>query len=246
MSVSEVWPVARGPLESAALVDLYPRDPGPILRVNFVSSIDGAATLEGLSGGLSGPADKQIFATLRMVCDALVVGAGTVRQEKYDGLRLDPAGRAWRRAHGLAEFPLMVVVSGTLDLDLRQLVFADAPVRPIVLTHAAAPAERRAAVAAVADVITAGDTAVDLPAALAALHERGATQLLSEGGPKLLGALTAADLVDELCLTVSPVLAGPGAGRITAGPTGPPRSMALRSILSAQSMIFLRYAKSGI
>ena len=246
MSVSEVWPVARGPLETGTLVELYPRNPEPTLRVNFVTSIDGAATLQGLSGGLSGPADKQIFGTLRMVCDALVVAAGTVREEKYDALRLGPESRAWRRSHGLAEFPLMVVVSGSLDFDLRQLIFSDAPIRPVVLTHAAAPAAGRAAVAEVADVLTVGDDAVDLAAALAALHERGATQVLSEGGPHLLGALTAADLVDELCLTVSPLLAGAGAGRITAGPAGAARSMALRSILSAQSMIFLRYARSGL
>jgi riboflavin biosynthesis pyrimidine reductase len=246
VSVTEVWPVVRGPLEREALVELYPRNAEPTLRVNFVSSIDGAATLEGLSGGLSGPADKQIFGTLRMVCDALVVAAGTVRAEKYDALRLGPESRAWRTAHGLAEFPLMVVVSGSLDLDPEQLIFADAPIRPIVVTHAAAPPGRRAAVEKVAEIITVGDEVVDLPVALAALHERGATQVLSEGGPHLLGALTAADVVDELCLTVSPLLAGAGAGRITAGPTSPPREMSLRSILSAGPMLFLRYARPGL
>jgi len=245
VSVTEVWPSARGPLEREQLVELYPRNAEPTLRVNFVSSIDGAATLAGLSGGLSGPADKQIFGTLRMVCDALVVAAGTVRAEKYDALRLGPAGRAWRTAHGLAEFPLMVVVSGSLDLDPQQLIFSDAPIRPIVVTHAAAPPERRAALKRVADIVVAGDEVVDLSVALAALHERGATQVLSEGGPHLLGALTAADLVDELCLTVSPLLAGAGAGRITAGPASSPREMSLRSILSAGPMLFLRYARTG-
>lgn len=239
MIVQEV----TGGSDPAALVAFYPRSPGPALRVNFVSSIDGAATLQGVSGGLSGPADKQIFNTLRMACDALVVAAGTVRQENYDALRLTPAGRAWRRDQGLPEFPLMVIVSGSLDLDPAQLIFSDAPIRPIVVTHAAAPAERRAAVAEVADIITAGSEQVDLAAALTALHERGATQLLCEGGPHLLGALTAADLVDELCLTVSPLLAGAGAGRITAGSPAAPREMSLRGILRAQDMLFLRYAR---
>jgi riboflavin biosynthesis pyrimidine reductase len=232
--------------DPAALVAFYPRSPGPTLRVNFVSSIDGAATLEGVSGGLSGPADKQVFTTLRMVCDALVVAAGTVRQENYDALRLTAQARSWRRDRGLPEFPLMVIVSGSLDLDPAQLVFSDAPIRPIVITHAGAPAQRRATVAEVADIITAGSDQVDLPAALAALHERGATQLLCEGGPHLLGALTAADLVDELCLTLSPLLAGSGAGRITAGTPSPPREMSLRGILSAQDMLFLRYARPGL
>jgi riboflavin biosynthesis pyrimidine reductase len=139
----------------------------------------------------------------------------------------------------------MVVVSGSLDLDPAQAVFADAPVRPVVFTHAAAPAERRAALSEVADVVSVGDTAVDLTAMARELHGRGATQLLSEGGPHLLGALTAADLVDELCLTVSPLLAGPGAGRITAGPPSAPRPMTLRHVLTADGALLMRYARSA-
>jgi riboflavin biosynthesis pyrimidine reductase len=225
------------------LVAVYPRNAEPTLRVNFVASVDGAVTLEGYSGGLSGPEDKQIFGTLRMVCDALVVAAGTVRAENYHALRPGPERRDWRRAHGLSEFPLMVVVSASLDLNLEQEIFADAPIRPIVITHGRAPAERRAAAEKVAEVRTVGEDEVDLAAAIAGLHARGATQVLCEGGPHLFGALTAADLVDELCLTVSPLLAGPGAGRITAGPPSPPRAMSLRSILTGGDMLFLRYAR---
>jgi riboflavin biosynthesis pyrimidine reductase len=245
VSVRQVWPAATAqPLDAEALVHRYPRNTEPTLRVNFVSSIDGAVTLDGYSGGLSGPADKLIFNTLRMVCDALVVAAGTIRIENYDALRLDAGRRDWRRAHGLPEFPLMVVVSGSLDLNPDQEIFSEAPIRPIVVTHAAAPAEHRRAIQKVAEIVTVGDDAVDLVAAVAELRARGATQLLSEGGPHLLGALTAADLVDELCLTISPLLAGAGAGRITAGPPGPPRAMSLRGILSAGDMLFLRYARN--
>jgi riboflavin-specific deaminase-like protein len=245
VSIRGIWPAARAPeLDADALVELYPRNDEPTLRVNFVSSIDGAVTLDGYSAGLSGPADKLIFGTLRAVCDALVVGAGTIRTENYDALRLGPKRRAWRKAYGLSEFPLMVVVSGSLDLNPEQEIFADAPTRPIVLTHGAAPAERRAKIEKVAEIVTVGDEEVDLAAAIAELHARGVTQLLSEGGPHLLGALTAADLVDELCLTVAPLLAGAGAGRITAGPPAPPRAMSLRGILSADDMLFLRYART--
>ncbi|GID97149.1 hypothetical protein Adi01nite_65610 [Amorphoplanes digitatis] len=231
-------------VHDADLVEAYPRGAQPLLRVNFVASLDGAVTVDGKSGGLGGPGDKLVFDSLRKVCDALVVGAGTVRTENYDGLRLDAAARDWRRARGLPEFPLMVVVSGALDLDPAQLVFADAPIRPLVVTHAGAPPARRAALAPVADVVTCGDAAVDLAAAVAALHARGATQLLCEGGPRLFGALIAADLVDELCLTVSPRLAGGGAGRIATGPGTPPREMSLRSVLADRDMLFLRYARS--
>ena len=221
----------------------YPRNPDPTVRVNFVSSVDGASTVDGKSAGLGGPGDKQIFDVLRMVCDALVVAAGTVRAENYDALRLDAPRRAWRRDHGLAEFPLMVVVSRSLDLNLDQEVFSDAPIRPVVVTHARADAERRAAVAEVADVIAVGDGEVDLAAALRELRGRGASQVLCEGGPHLLGALLAADLVDEFCLTVSPLLAGGDAGRIAVGPPGPARAMSLRHVLTEDGALFLRYAR---
>jgi riboflavin biosynthesis pyrimidine reductase len=243
--VTRLWPEPDAtPMEHDALAQCYPRDQGPTLRVNFVTSIDGAVTLDGYSEGLSGPGDKKVFGTLRMVCDALVVAAGTVRAEGYNALRLDERRRNWRTGRGLPAYPLMVVVSGSLELDPTQAVFADAPVRPLVVTRGAAPADRRAAIGAVADVLTCGDDTVDLAAMVATLHARGATQLLSEGGPQLFGALTAADLVDEVCLTVSPLLAGAGAGRITAGPPGPPRAMALRHALCADGALLLRYARS--
>jgi riboflavin-specific deaminase-like protein len=243
VSIRALWPSADATVDS--LVDWYPRADRPALRVNFVSSLDGAVTVDGFSAGLSGPGDKLIFGALRMVCDALIVAAGTIRAERYDALRLDAARRDWRRGNGLAEYPLMVVVTRSLDLDPAQEIFSDAPIRPIVITSAAAPADRRAALAGVAEILTAGEREVDLAAAFAQLHARGATQLLSEGGPHLLGAMIAADLVDELCLTVSPLLAGGTAGRIATGPPGPPRSMALRHVLAEDDMLFFKYARTA-
>ncbi|MFI5888586.1 pyrimidine reductase family protein [Actinoplanes sp. NPDC051513] len=237
MSVFLPWPA-----DLDGLVELYPRCPRPALRVNFIASADGAVTVDGLSGGLHGPGDKEIFDSLRMVCDALIVGAGTMKAEKYDALRLSPSARSWRLNHDLPEFPLMVVVSGSLDLDLHQLIFSDAPIRPIVLTHRDAKVGR---LAGVADVIAVGDGEIDLAAGLAELHARGATQLLCEGGPALLGSMIAKDLVTELCLTVSPLLVGGGPGRIATGAPGVPRQMSLRHVLTLQDMLFLRYERQG-
>ena len=148
-----------------------------------------------------------------------MVGAGTLRHEGYRAVRLDEQRRAWRREQGLAEYPTLVVVSAALDLD------PDAPrLRRGAGTADRAHARRRArrtgatASAAVADVVVCGESVVDLAVGLAELRARGLDQVLCEGGPHLFGALLAADLVDELCLTVSPLLAGPGAGRIVAGP----------------------------
>ena len=224
------------------LLSRYPRGGEPTLRVNFITSIDGAVTVDGKSGALGGPGDKQIFDMLRTTCDALITAAGTVRAEKYDALRLDEAGRAWRHANGLPEFPLMVVVSGSLDLDPGQLIFSDAPVRPLVVTTSAARPPPR--LGEVAEILPLGDRRIDLAAMVAELHRRGATQLLCEGGPKLFGSLVEADLVDEVCLTISPLLVGGTAGRIAAGGDGPARRLALRSVLSEDDMLFLRYARA--
>lgn len=232
------------PADAEGLVRLYPRNAEPTLRVNFIASADGAVSVDGLSGGLQGPGDKEIFDTLRTVCDALIVASGTVRAENYDALRLTPAARAWRTANGLPEQPLMVIVSGSLDLDLDQLVFSDAPVPPIVITHRRAPVGRVEKIGKAAEVIVAGDDEVDLAAAIEALHARGATQLLCEGGPHLFGSLIAAGLVTELCLSVAPLLAGGTAGRIATGPAAVPRRMALRHALTRDDMLFLRYARA--
>lgn len=236
------------PLDEVALTALYDvedRD-RPSLRANFVTSIDGAVELDGYSEGLSGPADKQVFGLLRMVCDALLVGAGTLRHEGYRGVRLNEQRRAWRREHGLAEYPTLVVVSARLALEPTHSALADAQVRPIVVTHADADPAACEALASVADVVAVGaDGQVDLTAALAALHDRGLRQVLCEGGPHLLASLTAADLVDEMCLTVSPLLTGPGAARITAGPVNQdvPRTLTLRHALTAGDVLLLRYGR---
>ncbi|WP_438870576.1 pyrimidine reductase family protein [Paractinoplanes bogorensis] len=227
------------PPSADGLIELYPRNPAPTLRMNFIAGADGAVTVDGLSGGLHGPGDKEIFDSLRMVCDALIVASGTVKAENYDALRLTPEARAWRRANGLPEYPLMVVVSRSMDLDWDQLIFSDAPIRPIVLTHRGARAPDHA------DLIAVGDDEVDLAAGVEALHERGATQLLCEGGPTLFGSMIAADLVDELCLTVAPLLVGGEAGRISTGPATDPRRMTLRHVLTLEDMLFLRYVRQG-
>ena len=185
-----------------------------------------------------------MFGILRRHADAVMVGAGTLREEGYRAVRMREDVRRWRRGCGLPEHPTLVVVSGTLDLDPDSPTFADAPVRPVVLTHAGADEKRRAALAKTADVVLCGESVVDLSKGLGDLRERGLDQVLCEGGPHLFGALLAADLVDELCLTVSPLLAGPGAGRIVAGATGPaPTAMMPVQIIENDGFLFTRYAR---
>jgi riboflavin biosynthesis pyrimidine reductase len=218
----------------------------PHLRSNFVSSIDGAVEIDGQSKSLSGDADSELFAKLRMLSDVVLVGAGTIRVEGYNPLRLGAERRKWRQANGLPENPTLAIVSSRLDLDPINRVF-HSPVKPLVITHAASPPDRRHALAEVADVLVCGEAEVDLAALVAMVAERGLPQILCEGGPHLLGALTEADLVDEMCLSLAPLLAGPGAGRITAGPVGTvTRGFKLTSVLSADDgYLFLRYLRSS-
>lgn len=215
-----IWPDPDPrPLDDAALIEAY-RPAGPMLRVNFVSSTDGAVEVGGYSRGLQTPADNRVFALLRMFADGLVVGAGTVRHEGYGGIDLDEDRRAWRVEHGLPPYPRMVIVSRRLDLDPTHPALAQASRRPVVLTCGTSPPDRRTALSATADVLVHGQHEVDLRAGFADLRDRGLGMMLCEGGPHLMGSLTAAGLVDELCLTLAPLLAGAGAGRITAGPPG--------------------------
>jgi riboflavin-specific deaminase-like protein len=216
----------------------------PHLRANFVSSLDGAVEIDGQSKALSSDSDSRLFSRIRMLADVVMVGAGTIRDEGYNPLRLSAASREWRRASGLPENPTLVVVSSRLELSPVNPIFQSA-VRPIVVTHAASPPERREALAEVAEVFVLGAAEVDLTAVVKEFGERGMPQILCEGGPHLLGSLTEVDLVDELCLTLAPLLAGPGAGRITAGPeTTLTRRMTLESVMTADDgYVFLRYLR---
>jgi riboflavin-specific deaminase-like protein len=215
----------------------------PRVRMNFVMSLDGAVTLEGRSGGLGDESDRLAMQVLRSLADVVLVGAGTVRVEGYGGLRVDEADAAWRRARGLDPQPRVAVVSSRLDLSPGHPFFARAAVRPIVVTRSSAPTDRRAALAEVADVLVCGDDAVDLQAMIEALGGLGLPQVLCEGGPHLFGSLIEADLVDELCLSLSPMLVAGGAGRIVRGAPEVQRRMRLVHAIPAGDLLLLRYAR---
>lgn len=214
----------------------------PHLRVNFVTSLDGAAWHDGRSGPLNEEWDQQVFAYLRRLADVVMVGAGTIRAEGYGGLRLDQDSQQWRTENGLPPHPPLAIVSHTLDLDPASEVFTDAPVRPLVVTDHGAPREQQAALAEVADLVVHGRDAVDLTAVRAELAERGLPQILCEGGPTLFGFLIAAEAVDELDLTISPVLESGAAGRIAHGPQHS-LPMRLQHALPGGPMLFLRYLR---
>jgi riboflavin biosynthesis pyrimidine reductase len=213
----------------------------PGLRLNMVASADGAVTLEGRSGGLSSPADQALFRTLRSLTDVVLVGAGTVRAEGYGPPRLTDEAVAARERRGQQPLPTIGVVTRSLDLDWSSSLFARPTSRPMVLTVEDAPADGVRRAREVADVLVAGVGTVDLPGAFAELGRRGARTALCEGGPSLNGLLAAAGLVDELCLTLAPLLAAGMAGRIVAGSLPSPQGMAVASVCEEDGFIFLRY-----
>jgi riboflavin biosynthesis pyrimidine reductase len=215
------------------------------LRVNFVASVDGAVTAEGLSAGLQTPGDNQVFAALRDLADVILAGAGTVRTEGYSAIRVSDKRRAIREEFGLAATLPTAVVSGSLRLDPDAELFTAAPddARTIVLTCASGDPSARSRLERVAEVVTCGEQSVDLAAGRAALAERGLTRILCEGGPSLFADLARAGVVDELCLSISPLLSGPGARRIVAGELWPrgPRPLTLTGLLEQDSALFCRY-----
>lgn len=227
------------------------RDGRPRVLLNMVSTLDGRATLEGRSGGLSDEADRALFHALRAGVDGVLVGAGTVRTERYGRLIRDQATRTLRRARGLQEEPLACIVSGRLELAGDIPLLAEPSARVAILTASAASLPAPAA--HVDYVRCEHDGTVDMASCLLELRERfGVLSLLCEGGPHLARELFAEGLVDELLLSLAPLLAGgePAGGealRILAGEQlDPPVTLELRGVLRHDSQLFLRYeVRSG-
>jgi len=229
----------------AELFDAYALDGREATRVrmNFVSSADGAVTLEGRSGALGGETDRALMQVLRAMADVVVVGAGTVRAEGYGGVKVEAEDVRWRRAHGLDDQPALAVVSGGLHLDPDDSVFTQAVRRPVIVTTDAAATADGGRFEPVASVVASGRTAtVDLATMVEGFARRGWTQVLCEGGPHLFGALLEAQLVDEVCVTLAPRFVGGSAGRIVQGAGEADRRFGLAGILTDdEGFAFLRY-----
>jgi len=239
-----ILPEAGDELDDFELAEAYAYPRERWLRTNMVMSADGAGSVNGLSGGLSAAGDKRVFGILRVLADVVLVGSGTAEAESYKPARPRPALASLRE--GRPATATIAVVSGSLDLDLASPLFTDAPpdARTIVITREAARPELQTAAAKAADVIVAGQDKVDL-AALTALADRGLSRVNCEGGPHLLGQVAAAGVLDELTLTVSPTLAGPGAGRIIAGAAFAADRMTLTQVLAEDGFLFCRYRTGG-
>lgn len=239
----QIYPEDVDPVDAESVyADLPTADRRPGLRLNFVASVDGATQVGGVSGPLSGPADKFVYRLLRSFADIVLVAAGTVRAENYKPAKVQDDYADSRSARGQADRPRIAVVSRGLDLDWDSPLFTEAVARTIVVTTADAPAKGLAAARERADVIQAGTGNVDLSTALTELGAIGARHVLCEGGPSLSGALAAAGLLDEVCLTIAPLLANGAAKRILDGPAlDAPIAQELRSLLEEDGVLLARY-----
>jgi riboflavin biosynthesis pyrimidine reductase len=226
------------------LLDAYAVPTGldaPFVRVNMISSLDGAISVDGRSGALGGNADGRVFTALRTLADVIVVGAGTMRAEGYGPARLDDAGVQRRVACGQASQPPIAVVSRAAAFDFATPFFTEAVTPPVLVTTAARASHLAREAGSRADVLAAGADLVDLPLAVAALGDRGARSVLVEGGPGLNGDLARADAIDELCLTVSPRIVGGEGPRILAGaPIQPPIEPRVLHVLEEDGFLFVR------
>lgn len=183
----------------------------------MISSIDGAVAVAGRSGGLGGPGDRRLFHVLRCLADVVMVGAGTFKTEHYGVPKLPPELQQLRRAAGKPPLPTIAVVTQSCSLDWGSELFVAPGPRPIVVAPGTTDVGALGQAKEVADVLTTGAGSVDLVSAVRALADHGLRHVLCEGGPTLNTSLAAAGLVDEVCLTLSPQLAGCVGGVLLGG-----------------------------
>ena len=211
----------------------------PYVLMNFVASVDGRATVDGRSGALGGPTDMEMLQRLRTRVDAVMIGAGTMRAERYGRMVSEPELRAYRESTGLAHDPVAVLISNSLDLPWDATLFTDGGGEVVIFTSEGAgePPETETPVT----VVEHGET-VELELALEWLRgERGVRSLLCEGGPVLHGELQARGLADELFLTLAPLLVGREERSIIAAALPDPLPLELVWLLDAGSELFTRY-----
>jgi riboflavin biosynthesis pyrimidine reductase len=196
----------------------------PLVGVNFVATVDGRATIEGRSGPIGSAADTQMLVGLRKRFEAVMIGAGTMRVERYGPME-----------------PLVVLVSGRLDLPWDAPLFEDASGEALIFTASETePPETAATVEVVRH-----EGAVNLGEALRHLRqERGIRAVLSEGGPHLHAQMQADELVDDLFLTIAPKLSGGGAPRILEGPLPQVADLELAWLLEEEGELFARYRRA--
>jgi riboflavin biosynthesis pyrimidine reductase len=234
------------PVRAYLAADRPPRSGRPWLALSMVVSLDGATAVDGRSGPLGGPADREVFHAVRAVADVVLVAAGTFRTERYGPPRLSEDAASARVTAGRGPAPArLAVVTSTLDLDLSGPAFVESDVPPIVFVPTRVDRGRVRAAAEVSDVRAVGEDRVDLAAALSSMAADGAGVVVCEGGPTLNGQLVATGAVDEVCMSIAPTIVGGPSHRMAVGAPpvdGPGHDLA--SLLTEDGLLFGRWVRS--
>ena len=240
-----VFPAPPRTLDAEDLLAAYPwPDQGRWVRAMMVTTLDGAAAgPDGRSGSISSPVDGQVFDSVRRLADVVLIGAGTLRAEQYGPMRAVEADADRRREAGQAPAPQLAVVSGSLDLPWDLPVWSGSTLTPLVLTGPSPDAAALALAQRHTTVLTCPDLT---PATLLdALTDRGLRRIVCEGGPTLLEAVVAADLLDEADITVSPVFAGTAKTPRTGGLAEVAR-FEMAHLIAAESYLMARYVRPAV
>jgi riboflavin biosynthesis pyrimidine reductase len=243
---------APGPIADTDLLELY-RHPAPSdrawLRTNFVMTLDGSAQgPDGRSSSINTPSDHRIFALHRALTDAVLVGANTVRREGYRAIDLQPWQLELRQNEGLAPYPMLVIISASAEIDPSIAQPAEGEGGPVmIITTSGKPAQELEALRAsgVRVIETPGPT-VDLAQVVDQLAGGGWPRLLCEGGPRLHNGLIGAGLVNELSLTMAPMVVGGEGLRTTSGPglDAPSHYTLQRAIYAEDGALFISYHRA--
>jgi riboflavin biosynthesis pyrimidine reductase len=234
-----------GPVEVREQLETYrpwedPPDGRPNVAVNFATTVDGRATIGGVSGPIGSATDTEMLVGLRTRFDAVMIGAGTMRAERYGRIVADEEERERREQRGLPQDPLMVIVSGRLDLPWDAPLFTAGGGRVLIFTASEAEPPDTATPLE----IVRHERFVNIVDALAHLRrEHDVRALLCEGGPGLHNQLQGAGFVDDLFLTIAPKLAGGDAPRILEGDLPGVPELDLAWLLEQGSELFVRYKR---
>ena len=235
-----------GELTDEQVLAAYPWPPERRwVRAMMVTTLDGAAAgPDGLSGSISGAADQAVFSAVRRYADAVLIGAGDPRAERYQPMRAQDEDAEARRSQGLAPAPRLAIVSGSLDLPWDERVFRESALPPLIVTGTDPDPAGLARVPETCEVVALPGEAVDPAAILDALEARDLRRVVCEGGPTLLHEFVAAGMLDEADITISPTFAGTGRSPQTSV-LGEVAGFELTQVLTADDFLMARYLRAG-
>ncbi len=225
------------------LLSRYAGDREAFVRFNFVSSADGSAQLQGLSGALGSPGDQRIFDLLRRLAQVVLVGSGTIHAEGYDGPLVSEEAQSWRVSHGLSAHPTLAIVSRSLSIAADAAVLVRSPAPVLLFTCERVTDQLSAQYPQNVQLIQVSDSGEgpDPAQIVGRLNDLGLKFIHAEGGPRIFGQFIAADQVDSLCVSYSPVLAAGAGSRISHSEHDVQHKLRLHTLLEEDSMLFAEY-----